>query len=168
VWKAKFSRFCICHDICIGGHLCRGHHETLTAWLCDVVDNNFIKALHPNMRCAIPIIANSFLNMGGARHLWWNYIISQKQTLLCCLWLVIFRKISRDPLLPIWAPLGKTYSSIVLKKTSSIPCLEGNFLKVLHLPRHLNRQFLMSRPWRYLNSVVMWHNLYRLHLNSPP
>jgi hypothetical protein len=50
-----------------------------------------------------------------------------------------FRKISRDPLLPIWVPLGEAYSCIVMKKISSIPCLEGNFFKVLHLARHLNR-----------------------------
>jgi hypothetical protein len=129
VWKAKFSRFYICHDICIGSSRCRSHHRTLTAWLCDVVDTNFIRALHPNIRCAIPITTQ-----------------------------VIFRKISRDPLLPIWFPLGEAYSSIVVKKTSSIPYLEGKFLKVLHLPRHLNRQFLMSRPSRYLNSVVMRRN----------
>jgi hypothetical protein len=86
VWKAKFSRFYICHDICIGSSRCRGHHGTLTTWLCDVVDTKFIRALHPNMRCAISITTNSFHDMGGARHLWWNYIISPKQTLLCCLW----------------------------------------------------------------------------------
>jgi hypothetical protein len=38
VWKAKFSRFHICHDICIGSSRCRGHHRTLTVWLCDVVE----------------------------------------------------------------------------------------------------------------------------------
>jgi hypothetical protein len=86
VWKAKFSRFYICHDICIGSSQCRGHLGTLTAWLCDVVDNNFIRALHPNMRCDIPITTISFHNMGGARHLWWNYIISPKQMLLYYLW----------------------------------------------------------------------------------
>jgi hypothetical protein len=86
VWKAKFSRFYICYNICIGSHRCRGHHVTLTVWLCDVVGTDFIWALHPNMRCVIPITTNSFHNMGGVRHLWWNYIISSKQTLLCCLW----------------------------------------------------------------------------------
>jgi hypothetical protein len=86
VWKAKFSRFYIWHDICIGSSRCRGHLGTLTAWLCEVVDTNFIRALHPNMRCAIPITTNSFNNMGGARHLWLNYIISSKQTLLYYLW----------------------------------------------------------------------------------
>jgi hypothetical protein len=68
VWKAKFLRFYICHNICIGSHRCRGHHGTLTVWLCDVVDTNFIRALHPNMRCAIPITTHSFHNMGGPRH----------------------------------------------------------------------------------------------------
>jgi hypothetical protein len=85
VWKAKFSRFSICHDICIGGHQCHGHHGTLMVWLYDVVDTNFIRALHLDMRCVIPIKVNSFHNTGGPRHLWWNCIISPKQTLLCCL-----------------------------------------------------------------------------------
>jgi hypothetical protein len=39
-WKAKFSRFYICHGICIGSSRCRGHHSTLTAWLYDVIDTN--------------------------------------------------------------------------------------------------------------------------------
>jgi hypothetical protein len=42
VRKTKFSRFYICHDICIGSSRCRGHHGTLTAWLCDVIDTDFI------------------------------------------------------------------------------------------------------------------------------
>jgi hypothetical protein len=45
LWKAKFSRFYICHNICIGSHRCHGHHGTLTVWLCDVVDTDFIRAL---------------------------------------------------------------------------------------------------------------------------
>jgi hypothetical protein len=67
--EGKVSRFYICHDICIGGHRCHGHHGTLTAWLCDVVDIDFIRALHPNLRYAIPIKVNSFHNTGGPRHL---------------------------------------------------------------------------------------------------
>jgi hypothetical protein len=78
IWKAKFSRFYICNDICIGSHRCRGHHSTITLWLCDVVDTDFIRALHPNMRCATPIKVNSFHNTGGPRLLWWNCIISPK------------------------------------------------------------------------------------------
>jgi hypothetical protein len=74
VRKAKFSRFYICRDICIDSHRCHGHHGTLTVWLCDLVDTNFIRALHPNMRSAIPIMVNSFHNTGGPRHLWWNCI----------------------------------------------------------------------------------------------
>jgi hypothetical protein len=86
VWKAKFSRFYICHDICIGTHLCHDHHRTLMVWLCDLVDTDFIRALQPNMRCAIPIKVNSFHNNGGPRHLWRNFIISPKQMILYCLW----------------------------------------------------------------------------------
>jgi hypothetical protein len=45
----------------------------------------------------------------------------------------------REPILPIQVPLGEDYSSIVMKKPSSIPCLEFKFPMVLNLPRHLNR-----------------------------
>jgi hypothetical protein len=48
---------------------CRGHYGTLTAWLCDIVDIDFIRALHLNMRCVIPIITNSFHNTGGDKNL---------------------------------------------------------------------------------------------------
>jgi hypothetical protein len=69
VRKAKFSRFYICHDMCIGSSRCCGCHGTTTTWFCDVVDTNFIKVVHPNMRCAIPITTNSYHKMGEARHL---------------------------------------------------------------------------------------------------
>jgi hypothetical protein len=48
---------------------CRGHYGALTVWLCDIVDIDYIRALHPNIRCVIPIITNSSHNTGGARHL---------------------------------------------------------------------------------------------------
>jgi hypothetical protein len=82
-----------------------------------------------------------------------HYFAETKAALL--IMISYFKKISWDPLLQIWVPSGEAYSSIVIKKTSSIPCLEGKFLKVLHLPRHLNWQFLMSPPSRYLNGVVV-------------
>jgi hypothetical protein len=84
--KTNFSRFYICHDIWIGSFRCHGHHGTLMAWLCDVIDTDFIYALHPNMRSAIPVTTNLSRNTGGPRHPWWNCMISLKQTLLCCLW----------------------------------------------------------------------------------
>jgi hypothetical protein len=86
VRKPKFSRFYICHDIYIGSPRCHGHHGTLMVWLCDVIDTAFIKALHPNIRCANLVTTNSFRNIGGPRHLYQNCIISPKQTLVYCLW----------------------------------------------------------------------------------
>jgi hypothetical protein len=140
VWKAKFSWFYICHDICIDSSRCHGHHGTLTVWLHDVIDTDFIWALYPNMRCTILITTNSFYNMGGPSHLWQNCTILLKETLLCGLWYVIFRKISMDPLLPILVPLSEAWTSIAMKrKHSSIPCPKGKVLNVLHLPRHQHR-----------------------------
>jgi hypothetical protein len=57
IWKANFSRFYICHGICIGSHRWRGHHGTLTVWLCDVVDTKFIRALHPTWD--VPFLSTS-------------------------------------------------------------------------------------------------------------
>jgi hypothetical protein len=69
-------------------HLCwqslvSWHHSTLMAWLCDIIDTDFIWALHSSMRCAIPITTDLFCIMDGPRHLWRNCMISPKQTLLC-------------------------------------------------------------------------------------
>jgi hypothetical protein len=89
------------------------------------------------MRCVIPITTNSFRNMGEHKHLRWNCMISPKRNTLCCLWYVIFRKVFRDPLLPIQVPYGEAYGCVAMKKTSLTPCLEGKVLMVLHLPRHI-------------------------------
>jgi hypothetical protein len=55
VQKAKFSWFYICHDVYIGSPRCHGHHGSLTSWLCDVIDTNFIWALYPN--CDVPFLS---------------------------------------------------------------------------------------------------------------
>jgi hypothetical protein len=40
--KPELAQFYIYHDICIGSPRCYSHHGTLIAWLCDIIDTNFI------------------------------------------------------------------------------------------------------------------------------
>jgi hypothetical protein len=70
------------------------------AWLCDVIDTDFIEALHANTRCAIPSQPTRFVTRvdldifdGIAWFTEINVALRPK--------ISYFKKISRDPLLQI-------------------------------------------------------------------
>jgi hypothetical protein len=144
------------------------HHGTIMAWLCDAIDTNFIRALHPNMRCDIPITTNSFHNTVGPRHLWRNCMISMKQTLHYCLRKVIFRKVSGEPLLPIQVPKGEACSFVAIKKLAWFHVQNAKFSRFYICHDIFIDSFLGSRPLWYINCVVVWHSWYWLHQSSPP
>jgi hypothetical protein len=95
-WKKPSSIPCLEGKVLNALHLpLHLHQQSLVSWPSRYFNGVFVWCnwywlhlhyLPPNMRCVIPVITYSFHLTGGPRHLWWNCMISPKQTQLCGLW----------------------------------------------------------------------------------